>query len=487
MDFSEIYCKRKKGQFGYAEFVRFVNSRGAESQPEGARTIDPAATLSQVVESLNQATRRVSVSASFKVYDKDDDGKLSIAEFTAAIQSLGFELSDRQNRELFDAFDEDGSGEIDLVEFSRTIVNPNRNPKLGVTHRRSPGGESTIPLGASTQKGEPELLKTGRFVAPPGGASTVNFAEDNHAPIQANQKQPGPSYSSTINFSEEALPGDIEVVRPARTPYNGHNQGQIDFAGDHGASADIVATRVTKHPQSNVTLAHDGDASHRANTDSRVDVKPSPGGTSSISFVPTNEPMQAARPLTAHVHPAGGRSSVSFNQDDVLPRKSSTRVLASPGGRTAVDLTMDYSAPSGPKQSGPRTAGIPSSIDLSFDPLSTTKDGQPLRPNVAGITQSPGGNSSVRFGLEQEGVATKLREISDAVYTKGRLRHTFQEFNVSNPKGSKLSCADLKAGIEKLSISLSDEEFSPIFARFDKDNDGMLTYSEFVRMLATKG
>ena len=81
-----------------------------------------------------------------------------------------------------------------------------------------------------------------------------------------------------------------------------------------------------------------------------------------------------------------------------------------------------------------------------------------------------------------------IHQISAAVYKQGRLRHTFQAFNTSRLQ-SALCRADFVAGMQGLGVEDQPEGSGlmvGIFDRFDKDKDGLMTYSEFVRMLATR-
>jgi len=59
--------------------------------------------------------------AAFNEFDADGSGELDEEEFFAALERLGVELSDEENRKLWREVDTDGGGEIDLEEF-RTAV-----------------------------------------------------------------------------------------------------------------------------------------------------------------------------------------------------------------------------------------------------------------------------------------------------------------------------------------------------------------------------
>jgi hypothetical protein len=120
-----------------------------------------------------------------------------------------------------------------------------------------------------------------------------------------------------------------------------------------------------------------------------------------------------------------------------------------------------------------------------------------------------------------------IQSLSTAIYAHSqRLRHTFQEWlksssNATLPKANfvvsrvytihacisplrslvprvslltppSISCRScrlfscLQSGARALKVDLSDAQADALFARFDVDGDGEITYSEFVRMLASK-
>lgn len=493
-DYVESYCKRKKGYFGYAEFVRFVNNRlsGQNTKISGeplsgseqVHTVPHDSTLREVVGIINSHTKHTSVSSVLKTLDLDDNGLLNQEEFAQGMKALGFIMSEHQLSELFSAFDHGNDGNIDLFEFGRAIYNPNRNAKLGAGYRHAPGGESSVALGGGQDDGDRNRTQTqNRYSNPPGGTTSHDFSENNPSPITVNANaRTTNSYMSSHTFSDETLSGDAACRPGTATRANGATRrSTIDFAGDHGAPSEAPRARghptVSKTSQSTFQIGHDGDASHASNTATRSNlaVNASPGGISTVSFTaPMASETTRARGVST---PVGGRTTISFNQGDRDVVRPTTRVLSTPGGSDSVDLTMDHSTASD------LSLGPPSQIKLKFD--GETEEAT-ARPVIANINQSPGGNSTVVLAAEVKKLgAGHLREISDAIYNKGRLRHTFQEFN-SDSTGSTLSKQDLQIGLANLKVHVPPAELDSIYARFDKDGDGKLTYSEFVRLLATK-
>jgi calcium-binding protein CML len=57
------------------------------------------------------------LTATFKVFDKDGDGRISKSELGVVLRSLGDDLSDDELDEVVEKVDRDGDGFIDLEEF----------------------------------------------------------------------------------------------------------------------------------------------------------------------------------------------------------------------------------------------------------------------------------------------------------------------------------------------------------------------------------
>ena len=57
----------------------------------------------------------------FKIADDDGSGMLTQDEFKKVMQECAIDLSEQDNRQLFNHFDRDGSGDIDYDEFLFTL------------------------------------------------------------------------------------------------------------------------------------------------------------------------------------------------------------------------------------------------------------------------------------------------------------------------------------------------------------------------------
>jgi calmodulin len=56
--------------------------------------------------------------ARYDGYDRDGDGRIDLAEFSALLDALGLGYEEAQIRAAFTALDADQNGQIELAEFS---------------------------------------------------------------------------------------------------------------------------------------------------------------------------------------------------------------------------------------------------------------------------------------------------------------------------------------------------------------------------------
>jgi hypothetical protein len=150
----ESYSQRKPGHFGYAEFLKFVNTRvlGNTAHISGQPLLlhasaatripedqSPSAMLETIVKALRSSN--VSVESMLSQFDCDFDGLIDEAEFYMGISSLGFTLSPAQSKTFFDALDNTKSGTIDVHEFANLIINPAKHVSCDKHHSsRACGG-----------------------------------------------------------------------------------------------------------------------------------------------------------------------------------------------------------------------------------------------------------------------------------------------------------------------------------------------------------
>jgi hypothetical protein len=90
-----------------------------------------------------------------------------------------------------------------------------------------------------------------------------------------------------------------------------------------------------------------------------------------------------------------------------------------------------------------------------------------------------------KMSVSQNGgdVDAEIATVAHAVLINGkdRMRHTWKDLTKFNSKAT-LSQDDFAAGLRTMGVSLQARQVEQLYKRFNKSNDGQLTYSEFVRM-----
>lgn len=553
----DTFTKRKAGFFGYAEFIKFVNTRVHGNQGQisgqplsGSHTLvripdeyTPSLMLELLVKTLR--TTQVSVESMFLQFDSNLDGQLDEAEFFQGVSALGFVLTQPQSKLFFDAIDSNHNGYVDIAEFAALIVNPNRNPKLSTRVRHAPGGASSVPMGSfSNTEVEQQRPATARNTGRP---NTFDLAAT-QTPLSAEEEHTVRSsevHRTIVHTNQGASKIDLSFPEPQIDPVTGTpisspspsprpasarpppgGRSTVDFANDHGASTPRPTTGPHKSKQSdNAMLAF--DPNHPV---ANIRSRPTPlGAASSIELSDDQKaPMTPLRSMVKPMHSPGGESTVSFNQADSEILRSSKRVLSSPGGNSNFKLGFEDAALSPEPVTPQYRAQDELNIDLSFDPNSTETDmARRMRraggtPNVSKINLAHSSSRNEADLTEEHGMSHRTRKhievpvtvslgnelgsqvlasyreapveidqaliqhLSSAIYAHSqRLRHTFQEWNKSS-QNATLAKENFVAGARALKVDLSDEQATALYARFDGDGDDAITYSEFVRMLATK-
>ena len=85
--------------------------------------------------------------------------------------------------------------------------------------------------------------------------------------------------------------------------------------------------------------------------------------------------------------------------------------------------------------------------------------------------------------VAEESIGDVLAAISYSVYSQYRgTRKAFGAFETSGDK--QVSEAEMASGLKKAGVDCTEAELSAIYAKFDKDENGALSFSEFIKMLA---
>lgn len=520
---------------------------GAHAPVKVAEESTPSQVLELIVKTLR--TSQVSVESMFSQFDSDLDGKLSEEEFFQGVSALGFTISAATSKAFFEAIDGNKNGFVEIAEFTALIVNPNKNPKLSTRVRHAPGGASSVPMGsfASTEMDAPARPHTARGTAKPPQTFDLSTTQtpltaeeeklrlerarpgilrtglgDSKIDLSYHENQAQPLTPLTPNSG--VTPGS-ETAR-ARNPPGGRST--ISFTNDHGALPTPVKTGPHANQESDTHLL-EFDPAHPIQA-----IKQRPVNTTGASSIELRDdqtaPVTPSRSLTRPLHSPGGDSSISFNQNDSEVPRASKRTIVAPGGVNNISLGFEPVALS-PEPVAPHYRHQDEvSIDLKFDPNLDDQDHhRRMRKAVQaapasasnllehhshrvesdldgpnGLSQKTrkafdGANSSVALGNahgsdliasykepQAEVDAQLIAELSKAIYANSqRLRHSFQSFN-KNSQSATLSKANFVEGARSLKVNLSDEQADALFARFDGDGDGQISYSEFVRLLASK-
>jgi len=546
MMYLDSFSKRRQGQFGYAEFVYFINNcrtRSPHLQLIGSKQVidvPDGSSAEEVLNILNATSKTCSVSAHLRNYvDAEGTNTLNEVELLQALQDLNFNISLSTVQTFLDAFDHNAVGRVPVLEIARSIEHPLANWKLKGGVRRAPGGESQVPLGHNLSidlqaKDKPwNNNRTALAITqPPGGNSSIDFKASPDPQVKSSWTSR--VHESNIDFG--AAPDSTPIKRGQYQPPGGWSS--VNFGEDHGGARPL-RTRGNIGGEPSIMLEHNPvKASADAVTAPRQLSKVKDEPITQIGYSQEEvEAHAAARPIShvTSLQPPGGHSVFAFDSSFGHEFKPSLRVTAGPGGNTDINLSHDPYAPIlGPRVREPPSYGQ-ASFDQSFNPDRTDgeRGGIPkqlmrsLQPTggvtsimlehgphtsspgmskvrsvyAAGSLQSPGGNPSVVLGSNVESTVVSqfdsalgagvqvdtslLATICEAVEQAGRIRHTFQDMN--RPNCTTLNKTDFQEGMAKhFSINVSADACDNLYSAFNQNHDGELTYSEFVRMIATK-
>ncbi|OSX77546.1 hypothetical protein BU14_0144s0010 [Porphyra umbilicalis] len=93
----------------------------SEVDADGSGTIDFAEFLTLMSRKMKSADSQAEILEAFKVFDKDNSGKISADELRQVMNNLGEKLSDEEVNEMIREADTNGDGEIDVKEFVKMM------------------------------------------------------------------------------------------------------------------------------------------------------------------------------------------------------------------------------------------------------------------------------------------------------------------------------------------------------------------------------
>ncbi|PXF47369.1 Calmodulin [Gracilariopsis chorda] len=92
-----------------------------EVDADGSGTIDFPEFLTLMARKMKTQDSEAEIIEAFKVFDKDNSGKISADELRQVMNNLGERLSDAEVEEMIREADTNGDGEIDIAEFVRMM------------------------------------------------------------------------------------------------------------------------------------------------------------------------------------------------------------------------------------------------------------------------------------------------------------------------------------------------------------------------------
>lgn len=80
--------------------------------------------------SFNERERYEEIKEAFQVFDKDNDGFITIKELATVMRSLGHNPTETELLDLIQQYDRDGSGTIDFAEFFELMTKKMKDVEL---------------------------------------------------------------------------------------------------------------------------------------------------------------------------------------------------------------------------------------------------------------------------------------------------------------------------------------------------------------------
>jgi len=186
------------------------------------------------------------------------------------------------------------------------------------------------------------------------------------------------------------------------------------------------------------------------------------GGPSSISFGSDASSTETSKPLhtSTKVHYAPGGKTSNIFGDEPVQTRSSTLTHFAPGGKTSISFGGDSAPDTTTKADTKTEAKVEVKVEVKAEA-------------VVGAVAST--TVVVEVSSEQR------KEISIAVYGKGKLKDTFSKFNGNRSK--TLTAEDLLSGVASVGITISAAQAAHLITKFASNPKEGLTYSDFVKLL----
>jgi Ca2+-binding protein (EF-Hand superfamily) len=131
----DFFDKNKDGRISYKELAEIISSLGDPVSERDVRECILEVDLNgdgyvDFEEFVNMMTKKpvdeiemmMELRKTFRLFDKNGDGQISVQELRESLWSLGEEISEEEAREMIQEADVDGDGYINFEEFARVMV-----------------------------------------------------------------------------------------------------------------------------------------------------------------------------------------------------------------------------------------------------------------------------------------------------------------------------------------------------------------------------
>lgn len=131
----DFFDKNKDGRISYKELAEIISSLGDTVSETEVRECILEVDLNgdgyvDFEEFVNMMTKKpvdelemmIELRKTFRLFDKNGDGQISVQELRESLSSLGEEITEEEAKEMIQEADVDGDGYINFEEFARVMV-----------------------------------------------------------------------------------------------------------------------------------------------------------------------------------------------------------------------------------------------------------------------------------------------------------------------------------------------------------------------------
>ena len=380
----------------------------------------------------------------FHIMDDDEDGKLSLGEFKKGLKELTLDFTDGEVRQMFSHFDYDHFGFITFEHFLQSLKDDMSAKRIALVKlafdRLDKDGDGALdpselmekydasmhPDVVSGKKTETQALREWMTVFEVGGVLDGKV-----------------TYEEFMNYYHNlsaSIENDDYFELMIRNAWH--------ISGGEGWAANTTNRRVlvTRDDESQVVQEIEDDLGIKASD--------------------TDQMMAKIKVKDAHaasINLFGGTNDVS-EPSKPMPKRG----LA--GRRYVQPVVNAYQA----SLSGTANAAVLAGVDPPPAPFASSPEVSPKKkPQSLGAVAQ----------LQGRAVSKIIAEIKSEMAARGArgIVGLSRKFKVIDDNGDGvLSRAEFRKALNECNISLSSEEFTAVFAEFDKDGNGFIDFEEFL-------